>query len=49
MVANQIRLWMRAQGCEIDFIDGPEGPADLIKEQETAASWALVDAALGYT
>lgn len=47
MVANQIRLLIRANGGEIEFIDGPEGPADLIQQERTAVSLSLVDAALG--
>lgn len=41
MVANQIRLWMRAQGAEIDMIKGPAGPADRLNEREmtTTMTW----------
>lgn len=48
-VANQIRLLTGAlTQSHIEFIDGPEGPADVIKAQYYSASDALVDAALGY-
>lgn len=49
IVANQIRLLIRAMTqSNIEFIDGPQGPADLIKAQYVAASNALLDAALGH-
>lgn len=48
IVANEVRALTGAlTQSHIEFFDGPEGPADLIKAQYQAASDALVDAALG--
>lgn len=48
-VANQIRLLINAlTQSNIPFIEGPEGPVDLIKARRKQLSDSLVDAALGY-
>jgi hypothetical protein len=49
VVANEVRALTGAlTHARIEFIDGPEGPADLIKARYQAASDALLLAALGH-
>jgi len=49
MVANQVRMLTKAMTqSDIEFIEGPEGPADLITNEAKSRSFRLVDTALGH-
>lgn len=48
MVANQIRLLIRVMGGgEIDFIEGPEGPAERLKARKRQRAMKRIDQLLG--